>query len=596
MIVFKTLSWSNAFSYGPNNTLDFTKNPLIQLVGKNGHGKSSIALILEEVLYNKNSKNIKKANIINRYAKAKSYSISLEFSKDGDEYLIETNRGSTQTVKLSKNGKDISSHTSTATYKQIEDIIGYDHKTFCQIVYQSSAFSLEFLKATDTARKKFLIDLLRLSRYTDIAEKIKVDLKEDQQTADLLNKRLDTINSWLSKHEGEDLSIHEIKEVPVALFDEQAKLAEIQEKLRTLKETNKKIIQNNKYIEILNTLHVELLPAPTADIVALKVSLAEIQKRIKAVKAVISDTSSIPTSCPSCGQPVDNNHKKVMREEALELLPSLQAELKLVEYNISEAESEKRKYDAAVTKLQEYERYANLVDKTLSTELLDQVSLEADANTLSTNISNRNKEIKDITASNAAAEAHNAKVAVIQGMLDDMHKDHKKVKQELDLITSKLTSLQILAKTFSPTGFIAYKIESLVKDLEDLTNEYLADMSDGRFQLAFKINSSDKLDVVITDNGDDIDIFALSNGELARVNVSTLLAIRKLMQNLSNTRTNLLILDETIENLDIEGKDKLVEVLLKEESLNTVLVSHSFTHPIITKIEIVKNNKISRID
>jgi DNA repair exonuclease SbcCD ATPase subunit len=160
MIVLKNLTWSNAFSYGINNTINFSSNELIQLIGKNGHGKSSIALILEEVLYNKNSKNIKKADILNRNAKSDKWGASLEFSSDGNEYVITTIRGTTQKVELLKNGIDISAHTSTATYKLIEEIIGFDHKTFTQIVYQSSAYSLEFLTATDTNRKKFLIDLL----------------------------------------------------------------------------------------------------------------------------------------------------------------------------------------------------------------------------------------------------------------------------------------------------------------------------------------------------------------------------------------------------------------------------------------------------
>lgn len=154
----------------------------------------------------------------------------------------------------------------------------------------------------------------------------------------------------------------------------------------------------------------------------------------------------------------------------------------------------------------------------------------------------------------------------------------------------------ILAKAFSTTGLVAYKIECLVKDLEELTNEYLADMAGGRFQLSFKINSADKLNVVITDNGQDIDINALSTGEQARVNVSSLLAIRKLMQTLSNSRTNLLILDETIESLDVEGKEKLIGVLLEEASLNTFLISHGFSHPLLEKLHVTKKNNISEIE
>ena len=96
---------------------------------------------------------------------SKMYTIELDFSIDSDEYTVSTKRGSTQTVSLSMNGVDISSHTSTGTYKQIEDLLGWDHKKFTQIVNQSSASSLEFLTATDSNRKKFLIELLDLTQY-----------------------------------------------------------------------------------------------------------------------------------------------------------------------------------------------------------------------------------------------------------------------------------------------------------------------------------------------------------------------------------------------------------------------------------------------
>jgi DNA repair exonuclease SbcCD ATPase subunit len=168
----------------------------------------------------------------------------------------------------------------------------------------------------------------------------------------------------------------------------------------------------------------------------------------------------------------------------------------------------------------------------------------------------------------------------------------------LDLLdkAAQLSNLQVLVKAFSTTGLVAYKIECLVKDLEELTNEYLNELADGRFQLSFKIASSDKLNVVITDNSHDVDMLALSSGERARVNVATLLAIRKLMQTLSNSRTNLLILDETVENLDSEGKERLIEVLLKEENLNTFLISHGFSHPLLEKLQVVKEKNISRIE
>ena len=52
MITLKTLRWDNCFSYGENNQVDLSDNKLTQIIGINGVGKSSIPLILEEILFN----------------------------------------------------------------------------------------------------------------------------------------------------------------------------------------------------------------------------------------------------------------------------------------------------------------------------------------------------------------------------------------------------------------------------------------------------------------------------------------------------------------------------------------------------------------
>ena len=142
---------------------------------------------------------------------------------------------------------------------------------------------------------------------------------------------------------------------------------------------------------------------------------------------------------------------------------------------------------------------------------------------------------------------------------------------------------------------VAYKLENLVKELEDLANEYLAELSDGRFNINFVV-ANDKLNVDLADNRSSVDILALSSGELARVNTATLIAIRKLMSSISKSRINVLFLDEVINVLDEMGREKLVEVLLAEEGLNTYIVSHGWTHPLLEKIEVVKEDNISRLE
>ena len=55
-------------------------------------------------------------------------------------------------------------------------------------------------------------------------------------------------------------------------------------------------------------------------------------------------------------------------------------------------------------------------------------------------------------------------------------------------------------------------------------------------------------------------------------------------------------LDEVTNVLDEAGKENVVEILLREENLNTYIVSHGWTHPLLSKIEVIKEDKISRLE
>ena len=401
MITLKKLRWDNCFSYGPGNVLDLEENTVTQIIGTNGMGKSSIPLIIEEALFNKNSKGIKKADIPNRYIN-NGYSIYLEFTKDSDKYTVSIDRKSNIKVAFLKNGEDVSSHTATNTFKTIQEVIGTDFKTFSQLVYQNTNASLQFLTATDTTRKKFLIDLLHLEEYVELFELFKGVSKDLSLEVSAIRSKIATVDKWLSDNKLSDTTVLPIVEIENDTEELGNQFRSLTKEIENISEKNKKISQNNQYIDLLK-------------------------------------------------------------------------------------------------------------------------------------------------------------------------------------------------KAFSTNGLIAYKIENLVKELEELVNTYLGELSDGRFTLEFVV-SNDKLNVQITDNGNIVDILALSSGELARVNTATLIAIRKLMSSISKSRINILFLDEVINVLDETGREKLVEVLLGEENLNTYVVSHGWTHPLLEKIEVVKRENVSALE
>ena len=229
-VVLKRLSFSNMFSYGANNVLELNNTPITQLLASNGSGKSSLAIIIQELLYNKNIKGLKKSDILNRYSKAKNWEGKIELSVDGIDYEVISKRSGASThVTLLKDGKDISEHKVLDTYKKIADIIGRDFETFSQLTYQSSTDSLEFLKATDTNRKKFLVNLFNFSRYLEIGDGLKVVQSAKEKELASKSGELKTVVDFIAKNVIPDKAVEQVvPDVDTSLY---SKIEDLKSKL-----------------------------------------------------------------------------------------------------------------------------------------------------------------------------------------------------------------------------------------------------------------------------------------------------------------------------------------------------------------------------
>ena len=597
MITLKKLKWNNCFSYGEDNILDLNDSTVTQLVGTNGAGKSSIPLILEEVLFNKNSKGIKKADIANRINN-KGYDISLDFDVNGDEYKIEVNRRASIKCKLFKNGEDISSHTATNTYKTVEEVLGLDFKTFTQIVYQNTNTSLQFLTATDTNRKKFLIDLLQLEKYVDYFEIFKEKSRVLSGEVSHIQGKLDTIIKWLDDNNLEAPTILPKLDLPKISENDLEQLSSLQLEFKNISEINRKINQNNFYKTELAEIDLNKYKNEGNHLLESRQNYDKDLEELGKWQSVYNSEVFEGTSediCPTCGQEVDQDlldeiyqREEEKHNQAFNYIKKIQDTIrhkKKVNEQIEEKQKEERRW----------KELFNSIDQTLPAEIKDADELQRKIEMLAEKIDNEQKELEYVISENESRERHNTRLQVIQEQIGEFKEELKTHENKLEEVKDMLGSIDILKKAFSTNGLLAYKIENLVKDLEELTNEYLAELSDGRFNLQFVV-LNDKLNVEIDDNGKAVEILALSAGELARVNTSTLLAIRKLMSSISKSRINVLFLDEVTNVLDEVGKEKMVEILLGEENLNTYIVSHGWTHPLLSKIEVIKENEISRLD
>ena len=597
MITLKQLEWNNCFSYGSDNILKLDDNTVTQIIGTNGTGKSSIPLIIEEALYNKNSKGIKKADIPNRYVD-KGYNIKLVFTKDEDTYVVSIDRKTSVKVKLEKNEEDISSHTATNTYKTIQEVIGVDFKTFSQLVYQNTNASLQFLTATDTNRKKFLIDLLHLENYVELFDIFKEASRVVVLENSGIQAKLDTIEKWLSDNKLTDTNILPMLDLPISSDDDEKDFRQLTKEIENISEKNKKISKNNQLINLLK--QIDLQEAQNCKVAerksydTLQSLKGEHSQVVAGSQRLIEKLQGLGDVCPTCEQEVDPEFKQSLVDKEAEKV--IQAERKVgnIEREIQQIKVDNAEFDRCQKLESDWKEIYRSIDKSLPTAALDKAELEERLAGVRTRLLQRKEQLESTAKENQRRTKHNTRIAVIEEQTDSFLKELAEFQDVLTKQEGLLSNLEILKKSFSTNGLLAYKIENLVKELEELANTYLAELSDGRFTLEFVV-SNDKLNVQVEDDGKIVDILALSSGELARVNTATLIAIRKLMSSISKSRLNILFLDEVIAVLDDTGREKLVEVLLNED-LNTYIVSHGWTHPLLDKKEVVKEENISRLE
>jgi|19_taG_2_1085344.scaffolds.fasta_scaffold00062_65 DNA repair exonuclease SbcCD ATPase subunit len=601
MITLKELTWSNVLSYQDKCRIQLDKDPLTQLVGDNGAGKTTIPIIIQEIMYGKNTKNIKKQDLVNRHSGVKGYKIILTFQKDNDTYDIDLDRKTTIKLQLYKNGENISSHKSLDTYKQIAEIIGIsDFKTFAQLVYQSSTGSLEFLTATDTNRKRFLISLLQLEKYIELHELFKVKLRKKSSELSNIEGKIDVTEAWIMKNERLDLTEKELLPVPDSSKQENIlkQIGELEKQIENVKSSNQKIVNNNQYIVDIEELSFDPVIAPPPDVTDQEIRIVEADRtraetRIKTCNGSLKNLNTEERICPSCKQTIPASDSKDME---LHLKMKISELEDVVEETIeirNELVDARQKYLIWKKDKAQWEKLLLLIDKELPKETYSKSAMETSVGQLKDSYNRLERERKEFVEHNNEVSAHNAKVIVIKEQLEEYTKNLEKYLDQGDDIKNEADLIDVLKKIFSTNGLVSYKIESSVKSLEQAINEYLAEFS--YFQIFFKLEK-DKLNIqVIDEAGEETTVEGLSAGELGRVNIATVLAIRKIMSSLTSTEVNFLFLDEIVGVLDSNGKEKLVEILLRE-NLNTFIVAHEFDHPLVPKLHIVKENNRSRIE
>ena len=604
-VILKKLTFSNMYSYGKNISIDLNKERITQLSAPNGSGKSSIALVLQEILFNKNIKGIKKGDILNKYTSDKHWDASLVFTVDADNFLLEVKRSGAQTkVALYQNDVDISEHKVLDTYKKLHAILGMTFEVFSQLTYQSSTDLLDFLKATDANRKKFLINLFGFEKYIDIGESVKRVSGERDKELISLKGEMRTVEGYLNSVTLQ--TAREAVDIPDVDTSLEDKLISLAASIENIEKDAKRIDRNNLHIKERDSLSFDVsMSEPTNP--QLEDSIQKQRDGANSAKRTVEENKQklkqldLSDSCYACGQELDNSQSVTQKAKFEAEITKFTEQYAAYKKEYEALMQEKRQYELAVDKfnknkktIENFEALSNLVDASLPTIVPDITSLTKEEAQIKSELRNQKLEKSKAEKINEEVRLHNTKIELLREEKEKFLARQDVLNSDILNLQNKVNNLQILKKAFSASGIVAFKLENVAKDLELTINRYLSVLSDGQFSVLFRL-TGEKLNVVIINNGQEVTIESLSGGEFSRVQTSVLLAVRATLSKIGGSGLNLLFLDEITGVLDESGKEKLFEVLSEEKGLNVFLISHDYSHPLIPKIEIVKENNISRI-
>ncbi|MCS7002422.1 MAG: SMC family ATPase, partial [Dehalococcoidia bacterium] len=194
---------------------------------------------------------------------------------------------------------------------------------------------------------------------------------------------------------------------------------------------------------------------------------------------------------------------------------------------------------------------------------------------------------------------------LLQGCLD-LIPERERLLAERQAAADEKGVFDELTAAFGKRGVQAMLIEAVLPELEEIANELLARMTEGRLSVRFETQRSSRsadsvietLDIVITDELGSRNYEMFSGGEAFRVDFALRVALAKLLARRAGAQLQTLIIDEGFGTQDAAGRERLIEAItaIEDDFEKILVVTHieELKDAFPTRIEVVKTPAGSR--
>ena len=548
MITFKTVRWKNFLSTGNVFTeVYLDRSPTTLIIGENGSGKSTVLDALCFGLFGKAFRLIPRPLLVNSINQ-KGLVVEVEFSTGGNEYKImrgQKKYGSNP-FEIYKNGELINQEANNRDYqKYLEDtILKLNHRSFTQIVILGSSSFIPFMQLKTGERREIIEDILDIKIFTFMNILLKEKLVGNKESVKDLKYQISLQDQKVESQEQHIATIKKVETQQVEMLREQISDAE------------KKINHHHENVDESVILSETLLgQIKDKDLIESKFRKTQqledqIENKTRTLKKELSFYNDNDT-CPTCKQPMDENHKQHSIEQKSTKLEELEKGLKDLSEVFEQTNSRLVEINDIQVQIQD-------LQMTVSTE-------NSAVNQLRQYIVEVEEQVKTLESNTSSIGKENKKLLTLTKKLATLKNKSEKLIYEAELFEAA----GILLKD---KGIKQRIIKQYVPVINKLVNKYLAAMD---FFVEFELDERFN-ETIKSRHRDHFTYDSFSEGEKMRIDLALLFTWRSIAKMKNSSNTNLLILDEVFDaSLDASGCDEFLKLIHElGSSTNVFVISH----------------------
>ena len=526
----QSIKFKNFASYG-NSIQEITfENDISELfltLGKNGHGKTTIANAIVYALYGK-VEGIKMADLPNRINKELWVEIKLKCGN----IEVEIERGFAPSVfKVSLNDVEFDKAGKRSVQEYLEEeVYGIPYHVFKNIIILSVNDFKSFLTMSNHDKKQIVDRMFGFSILNEMQQNVKEQRKNLKADITLFDRELTQITENIQQV---NVKLNELMEESDA---------KNKERINELKESLRKYVNNKKVLEDAQEKIKEKLGIFNDTLSESQTNEWQLTNELKILRKKLKLYES--NACPTCESPLTTDFHQDRKQEILDQEQNLPLQIKAASDSVTDIKNQ-------IQSLQTKDH-----------------SVREKVSALNTNIGNLKRELLSIKDSLGDAD----NFSHLQQIIKDFEVKEAEKSTAKDAINSEYYFLENLEEILGEDGVKNLAVKTILPGL----NTNIAAMGQ-TMHLPFQIRFDEKFNCIINHLGEEINPMTLSTGERKKADFIIIIAIIKILK-LRFPQLNLLFLDELLSSVDTDGVHNILKILsqvIKETGLNTFIINHT---------------------